>query len=78
MLPFNFQTGDAARVDAASAVAVVYILRCECGAVCVAGDKDMVLLFGPVVEPFFRFIFPRVVLGGAGGVKDTEMFQRFP
>ena len=75
---FDFQAGDAARVDAASAVIVIFILFRKRGAVGVAGNQDMVLLFRPMVEPFFRFVLSCVIFGGAGGVQDTETLQGFP
>ena len=74
----NFQAGNASRVDAASAVVIKIILKGKGGPMGMAGNENMILFLCPMLKPFFRFVLSRVILGRAGGVQDTEMFQGFP
>ena len=74
----DFQTGDAAGMNAASAVIIIRIIYRKCGTVCVSGNQDMVFLYSPVMQTLFRFIFSRIVLSGACRVENTVMLKRFP
>lgn len=77
-MALHFKAGNAAGMDAASAVIVKAVFCGKGRTVGMAGNQYMVFLFGPVMEPFFRFMLSRIVFGRAGGIENAEMFQGLP
>ena len=75
---FYFQTGDAVRVDTASAVTVVEFLFGKGGAVCMTGDENDMFSSCKGLQPLFCCLLSRVVFGGTGGIKDSVMLQGLP
>ena len=75
---FDFKTGNTAGMNTTAAVIIKAVFLRKSGAVCMAGDQDMVLLFGPMMEPLFCFVFSRIIFSCAGRIENAEMLQRFP
>ncbi len=74
----DFDTGDTAGVDAASRVIVAGRVGGKDRTVRVSCDQDAAVFPGPAVQPGFTFVFYMIVFGGAGGIKNTQVFQRIP
>lgn len=75
---FDFEAGNAAGMDAASAVIIIRIVFGQSRTVCVPGDQNVIFLIGPVVQALFCFVLSRIVFGRAGGIEYAVAFQRFP
>ena len=75
---FQFQAGNAVRMNTASAIIITDIGFRKCGAVCMSGDQDMVFLFSPVVQTLLRFLLFGIIFGCAGRIQDAIVFQGFP
>lgn len=65
-------------MNAASCVIVTSRLGRQDRPVSVAGDQDVVIIFGPLAQADFTFVFDVVVFGGAGGIQYAHIFQRTP
>lgn len=75
---FNFDTGDAAGVDAASRVHIVGRDCMKPWSVGVSGDQGHLVFQGKVGESFFHPILADIIFGGAGRIQHAEMLQRAP
>lgn len=65
-------------MNAASCVEIGRLKTTQPGSVRVAGDENTVVFFCPLGKFFFRVVLTVIVLGGAGGIQDAEVFKRFP
>ena len=74
----DFNTGDAAGMNAASRVVVIGGFCWQDRAVRVPGNQNAAVLLCPLLQTDFAVVLYMVILGGAGGVEDTEIFQRAP
>ena len=75
---FYFQTGDAVRVNTASAVTVIEFLFGKGRAVCMTCDENDMFFSSEGQQPLFCCLLSRVVFSGAGGIKDSVMLQGLP
>ena len=74
----DFQTGDAAGMNAASAVIIIRVVCGKCGTVCVSGNQDLDFLLFPVMQTLFRLMLSRIVFCGACRVENAVTLKRFP
>lgn len=75
---FDFQTGDAVRVYAASAVTVRKIRLRQGGAVGMPGNQENLFFFGKGLQPFFTGLLAGIIFSGAGGVENPVVLQWSP
>ena len=75
---FDFNSGDACGVDAASGIKVRGIFFTNHWVMGMAGNQDMVVFCCPGVQAFFCFSFFGVVFCRTGRVWDAKAFKRLP
>ena len=71
---FNFEAGDALGMNTAAAVIIIAVCFRKRRAVGVSGNQDMIFLLCPMLEMLFGSALAFIVLGGTGGVENTEAF----
>ena len=74
----DFNAGDPGRRYTAACIGIWGRRRSDHGMMGVAGNQQVMMLSGPVREPFFSPLFLSVVFGRTGRIGDSQLLQRTP
>ena len=75
---FQLEACDAVRMYTAAGIEVNVAGTGKHGTVSVTGYEMTMIFYSPVGKPLFNFGPETVILGGAGWVRDAQLFQWLP